>query len=524
MIWNVLQAAGGLGLFLLGMMIMTEGLRAFAGPSLGALLRRFTRSPVSGAATGTLVTALVQSSSATTVSAVGFAGAGLLTFPQALGIVFGANLGTTITGWMVALFGFKLELGTTMPLLVLAGALLRLTGRPRVRDAGMVLAGFGLVFIGIDAMRAGMGGFEGLVTPDTFPSDDFSGRIRLLGIGLLITLVTQSSSAGVAAALVALDSGAIELRQAAAMVVGMDVGTTVTAGLATLGGSVPARRTGWAHVVFNLLTGVGALLLLPLFFLGLETAWPGLAADDPQLALVGFHSCFNALGVILVLPVARPFARLVERLVPDRPLPITKRLDAALLVQPELALRATLPTLEELAGLAVAELRRMLGPAADARDDRLDLLTLGLDEVHRYVGRVPVRPAGGRVEGLRSASLHVIDQLGRLLDRERQHERADTVRSSADLTARACRLDAILAAGLEDPAPLETLHRELESGRQAFRDAALRGHDAEEALDQTDAYRWLERVTYHAWRVAHHLAGLRGDVPARLASEPPEPD
>ena len=284
---SVLEAAGGLGLFLLGMVILSQGLRDLAGAAIHRSLQRFTRSPASGALTGALATALVQSSSVTTVTAVGFASAGLLAFPQALGIVFGANIGTTVTGWIVAVIGFKLQLGVVMPLLVLVGALLRIFGRGRVASAGLALAAFGLAFVGIEMLRVGTSAFQGIVTPDRFPADTLGGRLQLVGFGVLFTVVTQSSSAGVATALAAIAAGALQFEQAAALVIGMDVGTTVTAGIASVGASLAGRRTGCAHVFYNCLTGVGALFLLPVFRLGVDAVSPraalfGLVGDEDR--------------------------------------------------------------------------------------------------------------------------------------------------------------------------------------------------------------------------------------------------
>ncbi len=240
---------GGLGLFLLGMSLMTDGLKALAGGSVRKVLTRFTRSPTSGAITGAVTTAVVQSSSITVITAVGFVGAKLLTFPEALGVIFGANVGTTITGWLVALIGFKLSLDEAMLPLVFVGALIHLFGRNRLGKIGFALAGFGLVFIGISMLQGGMAGAQHLVSPESFPSDSISGRLLLVLIGVAITLVTQSSSAGVATAITAVSVGAISFPQAAAMVIGMDVGTTVTAALATIGGDTAVRRTGLAHVL-----------------------------------------------------------------------------------------------------------------------------------------------------------------------------------------------------------------------------------------------------------------------------------
>ena len=216
------QALGGIGLFLIVMTIMTDGLRALADNALRTLLRRSTSSPVGGATAGALATAVLQSSSATTVATVGFVGAGLISFPNALGIIFGANIGTTITDWMVAVLGFKLHLGTVVTPLVLLGALLRVIGSGRWRHIGWALAGFSLLFIGIDAMQQGMTALEDIVSPTDFPSNTLFGRLQLVFIGIAITLVTQSLSAGVAVALAALSAGSISFPQAAAMVIGMN--------------------------------------------------------------------------------------------------------------------------------------------------------------------------------------------------------------------------------------------------------------------------------------------------------------
>ena len=245
---TALQALGGLGLFLLGMIIMTDGLRTLGGDSMRAALMRFTHSPFTGAATGAISTAILQSSSATTVAAVGFVGAGLLTFPQSLGIIFGANLGTTITGWLVALLGLKLQLGELVLPLVFVGAILKLFARDKVSAVGYALAGFSLIFIGITQMQLGMSGMQGLITPDNLPEDTWLGRIQLVGLGVIATVITQSSSAGVAATLTVLYAGAIRFEQAAALVIGMDIGTTVTAAMAVIGGTIEARRTGLAHL------------------------------------------------------------------------------------------------------------------------------------------------------------------------------------------------------------------------------------------------------------------------------------
>ena len=339
---------GGIGLFLLGMICLTEGLRGLAGNALRRLLAKFTKTPTTGAMAGAVTTALIQSSSATTVTAIGFVGAGLLTFKQALGVIFGANIGTTITGWMVAILGFKFQISEIVFPLLFLGVLLKLFGTTKLQHVGWSFVGFSILFIGIDILKEGMEVYKDLVTPQIFPDDTLFGRFKLVLIGAAITLVTQSSSAGVATALVALGAGSINFVQAAALVIGMDIGTTFTAALATLGGSTAIRQTGFAHVIYNLLTGVMAFLLLDLFAYIFQT-WIEIGTrTDIQIILVAFHTSFNTLGVILVLPFTSFFVEFITRIIPDKGPPLLQRIDNKLLIQPASAIDATFGTLREI--------------------------------------------------------------------------------------------------------------------------------------------------------------------------------
>ncbi|MEQ9617203.1 MAG: Na/Pi symporter, partial [Phycisphaerales bacterium] len=247
----ILETMGGLGLFLLGMMLLTDGLKQLAGQAMKKLLARFVRGPFSGLTTGALFTALIQSSSATTLTTIGFVSAGLITFQQAVGVVFGANIGTTSTGWIVSLLGLKISLGAVSPPLILLGVLLRLFSRDRFAALGGALAGFALIFFGIGVMQTGMEDLAARIDPASIPGDGLTGRFLLVLIGVVMTVVMQSSSAAVAATLIAVDSGAIGFEQAAALVVGQNIGTTVTAAIASIGASTPAKRTALAHIAFN---------------------------------------------------------------------------------------------------------------------------------------------------------------------------------------------------------------------------------------------------------------------------------
>ncbi len=548
-IGTVLLCLGGLGLFLLGMVVLTEGLRALAGRALRNVLTRFTRSPGSGAVTGAMTTAVVQSSSATTVAAVGFVGAGLLTFPQAFGIVLGANVGTTITGWLVALLGFKLKLGTAALPIVLVGVLMHLFTRGRVSSAGFAIAGFGLIFVGISLLQQGMGGLVGIITPESFPPDTWSGRLLLFLFGLVFTIFTQSSSAGVAMALAAVNASAMTVQQAAAAVIGMDVGTTVTAVLATIGGSVHARRTGYAHVMYNVLTGIGALLILVPFMGALERFAPQVLVSEPELVLVGFHTFFNIVGVTIAVNFASQLASLMVRLVPMKPVPFARRLDRSLLESPAAALDALGTTLADLSATTFETIQRLIS-STDRRgiEARLAQVREALSETRNYVESVRTSTDEGWTYQRHLSAMHVIDHLDRLVDRCADTDRWPPLRYDRRLEAIARKLvpaaDEVrkaLVQGEQSVAEdnLEAVWRLVQDECRDYRGRALEqvamgAFDAAEGAVRLDAARGLRRVAYHMWRIAHHLNRCRAHreppeipeasvVPPHVEAEPPEP-
>jgi len=301
--------AGGLGLFLLGMGMMTDGLKLAAGPALHRILSGATRTRWHALGSGAMVTALVQSSSAVTVAAIGFVNAGLLGLSPAIWVLFGANVGTTMTGWIVALIGLKFKVEALALPLVLAGVLLRLTGERHRRGAiGSALAGFGLLFLGISLLQQAFSGLAGQINlPQGTGALDV---LAQLGIGVLMTVLMQSSSAAMTIALTAAQSGLLDAQGAAAVVIGANVGTTVTAVLAAIGATPNARRVAAAHVAFNVLTGTVALLLLPWLVGALGQAREAMDMPaDPASKLALFHTTFNLLGVLLMWPVADRLTR-----------------------------------------------------------------------------------------------------------------------------------------------------------------------------------------------------------------------
>ena len=549
MIGSVLLCLGGLGLFLLGMVVLTEGLRALAGRALRRTLSRFTRSPLSGAMTGAVTTAVVQSSSATTVATVGFVGAGLLTFPQALGIVLGANVGTTMTGWLVALLGFKLQLGTAALPIVLVGVLMHLLAGGRASSVGFAVSGFGLIFVGFSLLQQGMGGVVGVITPDSFPDDTWTGRLLLVAFGIGFTLLTQSSSAGVALALAAVNASAMTVQQAAAAVIGMDIGTTVTAVLATVGGSVHARRTGYAHAVYNVFTGAAAFLILVPLMSALERFAPRLLASQPELVLVGLHTFFNVLGVSIALPFAAKFGGLLVRLVPLKLGPFAQSLDHSLLDAPAAALDALGTTLADLAATTFEMVVQLLSISrASGVKARVAEIRQALSETRDYVESVRSSPDAGWVYQRHLSAMHVIDHLDRLADRCDESERWATVKEDSKLAKIArelappvneARKSLVHGERTLHERALEDAWQSVEGRGRTYREGVLErvatgDIDAAEGIERLDAVRSARRVAYHAWRIAHHLnscrahdppeEGLRATpVPPHAEAEPPEP-
>jgi phosphate:Na+ symporter len=347
--------AGGVGLFLLGMGLMTDGLKLAAGPALERILINATQTRLRGLASGMVVTAVVQSSSAITVATIGFVNAGLLNLSQAVWVLFGANVGTTMTGWLVALVGLKFQIEALALPLIGVGMVMRLSGEGQRRGAiGMALAGFGVLFLGIDMLKVT---FSALSTDFHMPEGHGAlDTLMQVGIGIFLTVVMQSSSAALTIALTAAQGGLLSAQGAAAVVIGANVGTTVTALIAAIGATPNAKRAAAAHILFNLLTGVVALIMLPwlIDFLSVLRDWLGLASA-PAAKLALFHTVFNLLGVALIWPLAtRMTAYLETRFkAADEDTARPLYLDKNVLAVPALALDALQREVQRMGQLAV---------------------------------------------------------------------------------------------------------------------------------------------------------------------------
>src|SRR5246500_679376 len=346
---TTISILGGVGLFLLGMTVMTAGLKGLAGSGLRTVLGKAAATPLSGAFWGAVVTLIVQSSSATTMTTIGLVSAGVLTFPQGLALVFGANVGTTGTGWLVALIGVRVSLTAAALPMVIVGALIKLLGRGRVSAAGAALAGFALVLFGLTTLQQGMAGVGEKLHPDNLPAvlgttwwSALYGVLALVAAGLVMTAVMQSSTAAIAVTLSANYAGAVGLDQACALIIGQNIGTATSSALAAIGASSTAKRLALAYILFKLIAAVIALVLFPVTVAVLVRASNTI---DGVTLLAAYHTAYNFVGVLVLLPVIDRFTRLVERILPERGSPLTRCLDPSALATPVVAVEAVRRTI-----------------------------------------------------------------------------------------------------------------------------------------------------------------------------------
>lgn len=526
MIDVVFPLAGGIGLFLIGMMLMSQGLTTFAGDSLRRALMRFTGTPTKAFLSGALVTVVIQSSTATTVTLIGFVSAGLIPFSHAVGVVMGASLGTTATGWMVAGLGLKINLGFyTLPFIG-AGALMRLLLKGRWGGLGMAVAGFGTLFVGLSELQSGMQGVASHFDLAALPVGGFWAHIVVMLIGVVLTNLLQSSTAAVATTLTALHTGTINMEQAAALVIGAAIGTTFTGALAAISATRPAMRTALAHILFNSATGLLAVVLMPVFLALVAWLDSRFGVTSGALSLAAFHTSFIALGVIIFLPLTSQFAHLIERLLPDRPSSLTNYLDASLLKVPGTALVAAVRSLAAVTRkLAEVQLAMVEGAPQERDRQQLDEAARGFEEIQTFFARIP--PGEGNAVFLqqRLALLHAMEHVQRLLQRLQAPMLFPAARQEPSCqralaySAEMLRLTRDGLAGQGGEAWQARLASDAEMLTTLYRDARaellLRGGQGTEAADEalrlTETLRWLDRSSHHLWRIAHHLEEAAGE-------------
>jgi phosphate:Na+ symporter len=552
---------GGVGLFLLGMTLMTDGLMSAGTRALRRLVSRITRSRWAGLATGIGVTAVVQSSSATTLVTVSFVSAGLVTFQQSIAVMLGANIGTTSTAWIVSLVGFKMDSAAFALPAIGIGALIRLVSRGRRRALGMAIAGFGLVFLGIDFLQAGMQTVSASIRPEDIAIDGLLGTLALVGIGIVMTVVMQSSSAAAATTLAAVHAGSIGFEQAAALVIGQNIGTTVTAIIGAVGGTLAAKRAAAAHVTFNVATGIVAIAALGPFTLLVHELGEELFVGTPEGYVALFHTAFNVLGVVIFLPLLKPFAKAVMRIVPEREDPATRRLTKTALQTPALAVEVARLTCMDLGGRAIHAAVDRLGRQRDAEgsnpnlivraarmvreprrlltgedsehathEARVAAVARGLDALRAYLGKIGHLEAGSAAYQEYLAVMYASDHVQRIVDAMRNERRLQSLALDPAIGAHVERMSEAMVpvadalAGRSDtdrPQPGAQDDDALAALIDALRDATgksrvvYRAHilartaggelSPADADDLLDTNRWLVDIAHAASRIAELL-------------------
>ena len=326
---TLIKIFGALGLFIYGMKVMSEGIQRVAGDKLRNGLANMTSTRLGGVLTGFLTTSVIQSSSATTVMIVSFVNAGLLNLKQAIGVIMGANIGTTVTALIIVIFGFKISITAfALPILALAVPLYLFAKADRWKYLGEFLIGFSILFIGL-------GSLKDLVPSNLSPeTQEFIGQLGEYGflstilmvfVGTVVTIIVQSSSAAIAITLTLCAKGIIPFEMAAAIVLGENIGTTVTANIAAVIGNTHAKRAARAHLIFNLIGVFWMLILFNPFLrlidsivIGLDLGSPFTNVDSIKDGLTAFHMLFNILNTLLLIWFVNLIAKIVIKIVPSK--------------------------------------------------------------------------------------------------------------------------------------------------------------------------------------------------------------
>ncbi|MEN8186310.1 MAG: Na/Pi cotransporter family protein [Bacteroidota bacterium] len=327
--YDFLQLFGSLGLFLFGMKFMSDALMSLAGDKMRNILASMTSNRFYGILTGFFITSIIQSSSATTLMVVSFANASLLTLTESISVIMGANIGTTITAWLITILGFKVDMSTVALPLVGFGFALTFAKKEHFQNWGGFIIGFAVLFIGLQFLKDAVPDIkqnpEILEFLNQYTELGFWSVLLFLFIGTLLTIIIQSSSATMALTLIMTAQGWIPFDLAAAMVLGENIGTTITANIAAFVANFHAKRTAMAHLIFNI---VGVLWVLILFYpflriinwsvmkMGSDSPFVNAAAIPVALSL--FHTIFNVTNSLILVWFVKPIARIVERIIPPK--------------------------------------------------------------------------------------------------------------------------------------------------------------------------------------------------------------
>ena len=542
----LMKLVGGLGIFLLGMKHMSEGMQAVAGNRLRSLIGAVTNNRVMACLVGTAVTCLIQSSSVTTVMVVGFVNSGFMTLMQAIGVIIGANIGTTITGWILV---FKIG-KWGLPILGVAAFFYLFSKRERLRFTSMAIMGIGMVFFGLETMSSGFKNeavtavlehIFAMMHAGTYP-----GMLKCAAVGCIATMIVQSSSATLGVTIALGMTGTMDFSTGAALILGLNIGTTITAFLASLGASTNAKRAAYAHILFNI---IGTLWLLPFFPKYVELVEgivnvlkPGGEAVQvltTKLALA--HTCFNVINTILFLPFTGVLSRVVTWLVKEKrkEIPHLTYLDVRMLETPAIAIQQSLDEvnrmgehvtkmLDTLRSIMVSEtVDEELVKKVFHREEVLDLVQKEVTEFldHVLSGNLPHDVVEASHRQLRIADEYesISDYLATILKLHLKKEKAGLKFSVVEregmlkLHAQATEYVAMVTGGVGEGA-VEILSKARSQGQalthvvKELRTAHLEatgtvGGSPLASLIFTDMLNAYRRVKDHALNIAEALAG-----------------
>ena len=428
----IFQLAGSLALLMYGMKMLSEGIQKSAGNSLHRFLAVMTSNRFAAVFTGCLITIIIQSSGATTVMVVSFVNAGLITLQQSVGVIFGANIGTTVTAWIVALFGFQFNIAAAAIPVFGIGYLIKYVRKIKKESAGEALMGFGLLFLGLDFLSALSPGADNAAVLNVFQNNGtVSILLGMLG-GLLITAIIHSSSAATAVILTLCRNGVLHWEFAAAMVLGCNIGSTIDAVLASMGTKANARRAALVHVLFNVAGSILAFIFFRPLLALVDLITPGTVMQTLPSHVAMLHTLFNVLSTLLFLPFTSQIALLTEKLIKTEPneIPGEYRLDFISSgikesVEPHI-IRAE-KEISDMIMLAVAMFARIREGFSDRTErfisqqmefieEREEYADQMQEQLSLYLYKCTELPVTERQRNNLAAMLHIVDEIENITD------------------------------------------------------------------------------------------------------------
>lgn len=516
------EVIGGVGLFLLGMTLMTDGLKDVAGTTLKSLLTKFTSTPSKALLSGIGLTIILNSSTATTVATVGFVNSGVMSFAQAIGVIIGANIGTTSTGWLVALLGLKFSISLIALPLIGFGAILNLISKSRLGLLGLILAGFGMIFFGINVLQEAMAGLSEQGDLSFLGNNGLWSKLLLVTIGIILTVILQSSSASITATLAALASGSIDFSQAIYLVVGQNIGSVSITIISVIGASLNAKRTVAVNVVFNICTAIIAFFTIAPLFIYLYQNTGFFSQFDPLILLALFHTVFSLLGACVFMPTINQLEKLIIKLLPDENDSILQCLDENSLSIPSVAIQSAEKVQNNILFEMFNILHAVFKDAVLPTKQTLSNLDHQIIQLENYVDKIII-PTNHEFKSVFIALLRVMVYVRVFRSDLENIEYAVILRSHPAVLQLGLDYSHILESYIQDiddltnPTNIEQLHFELNNlkkwtsrHRADIRAKILEFTDVNQingskGVELLAAQRWMDRLVAHTYRFSNVL-------------------